>query len=325
MRVAATVVAVLMGGPSAEHEISLKSGRGVAEALAARGWRVAPVALPKSVTPEEALRDARQQLLAHQAAVAFLALHGTFGEDGTVQRLCEELHVAYTGSGPDASRIGLDKVESRRRFEQAGLTVPSWELVRAASSAVREAVRARFPYPVVIKPTNQGSSIGVSLVSSDEELASAVHEASRYDDRLLIEAFVEGREVTVGIVDREALPVVEVKTRHAFFDYTAKYTPGQTEYLVPARLPASAARRAQAAGLRAHEALGCRHLSRVDMIFNAAWEPVVLEVNTIPGFTATSLLPKAAACVGVSYDALCDRIVRLALASKRAPATAVSS
>ena len=317
-----STVAVVMGGPSAEHEISLKSGHGVAQALAARGWRVERLVIPKTLTPEEALEETRRGLIASHADVAFLALHGAFGEDGSVQQLCEDLSIAYPGSGPQASRLGLDKVESRRRFEQADLTVPHWQLVPSTLAATRAAIRAGFSYPLVIKPTNQGSSIGVSLVAADDHVAPAVREAARYDERLLIEGFVQGREVTVGIVEERALPLVEIRPRHAFFDYTAKYTPGQTDYLVPAKLPASTARRVQACGLRAHEAIGCRHLSRVDMILNAKDEPVILEVNTIPGFTATSLLPKAAACLGVSYDELCERLVKLAVSTTRTPMTA---
>ena len=305
-------VAVLMGGPSAEHAISLKSGHGVVEALTRCGWRAEAVVIPDGVTTEEATRAVRVVLEGGEPSAVFIALHGAFGEDGTLQQLCEDLGLPYGGSGPAASRLGMDKVASRRRFERAGLRVPRWSLIeRAAGRTARAPSGRRFP--VVVKPTNQGSSLGVSIASNELELAEAIEAAGRYDARILIEEFVEGRELTVGILGDRALPVVEIRSSHPLFDYAAKYTPGQTTYHAPAELEPAVARRVQRAGLRAHQALGCRDFSRVDCLLNGAHQPVVLEVNTIPGLTATSLLPKAAACVGVSYDELCDRVVRMAL------------
>ena len=231
--------------------------------------------------------------------------------------MCEDLHLAYTGSGPEASRLGMDKVASRLRFERAHLSVPRWRLIEAAdASSVRQAL-GDMTLPVVIKPTNQGSSIGVTKVERREDVLPAIDEAARYDSRVLIEAWVQGRELTVGIVDDAALPVVEVKPSHPFFDYAAKYTPGQTQYLVPAPLTSALTARVQAAGLRAHRALGCRHVSRVDLMLAADGRPIILEVNTIPGLTAMSLLPKAAACAGLSYDELCERMVLMALRAEQ--------
>ena len=303
-----------MGGTSAEHAISVKSGQGVVASLTRRGWHVNAILIPQALTLEEASQFARHALQEADADVAFIALHGPFGEDGTVQAVCEELQVAYTGSDAKASRLGLDKVTSRLRFEQAGLRVPRWRLLNPADRASLDGCIAQLGLPVVIKPTSQGSSLGVSIVAHHGELAQALEEAARYDSRVLVEEFIAGRELTVGIVGDEALPLVEIRPMaHRFFDYTAKYTPGETEYLVPAMLDAPLTQRAQAAGLRAHQALGCRHFSRVDLILNQAGEPVILEVNTIPGLTPTSLLPKAAACAGMSYDALCERLVLMAL------------
>ena len=306
-------MAVLMGGPSAEHDISLKSGQSVVAALTRRGWHVESLTIPHTLSVEEATDAVPDILRQAHPEVVFVALHGPFGEDGTIQQVCEALHLPYTGSGPEASRLGMDKVASRRRFEHAGLTVPQWRLLDAAHLPDADHLLGDFTLPVIVKPTNQGSSIGVTKVERHEELPPAIEDAARYDQRVLVEEWIAGREVTVGILGEEALPVVEIQSSHALFDYTAKYTPGQTHYLVPAPLPEEWSTRIQAAGLRAHQALGCRHFSRVDIMLTASGEPVILEVNTIPGLTTMSLLPKAAACAGISYDVLCERMVMMAL------------
>lgn len=307
-------IGVLMGGPSSEHAISLKSGHGIFEALARRGWIVHEIVIPQALTVGEARTFTRRELALHRIDVAFVALHGPFGEDGTIQQLCEELPVLYTGCGPQASRLGLDKVASRERFERAGVPVPRWRLIDPSRPADVTAALAALRLPVVVKPTNQGSSIGVSIVERKADIANAIEEAARYDARVLVEEFVRGREVTVGILAEQPLPVIEIKPSRQFFDFSAKYTSGLTDYLVPAPLKEDVARGIQAVGLAAHQALGCRHFSRVDLILRDSGEPVVLEVNTIPGFTATSLLPKAAACAGISYDELCERIIAMAVA-----------
>ncbi len=308
-------VGVLMGGPSSEHAISLKSGRGVGDALTRRGWNVHEILIPQELSPEQAQAHVRQAVQGFAIDVVFIALHGPFGEDGTVQQTCEALRVAYTGSDVEASRLGMDKVASRRRFEEMGLIVPKWRLLpTSAIGQLDEHVHA-LGFPLVVKPTNQGSSIGVSLVRHHGELQDAVELAARYDSRLLLEEFVRGRELTVGMLGDHPLPVVEIQPQHGFFDFTAKYTPGQTVYQAPAKLDTHIAMQVQRAGAIANRALGCRHVSRVDLIFDARNQPVVLEVNTIPGLTPTSLLPKAAACVGISYDELCERMVLMAQAS----------
>ena len=305
-------VAVMMGGPSGEHDISLKSGHGVTAALARCGCAVTPVVISRHVTVERACDIARQALQTLAPDVVFLALHGPFGEDGTMQQVCEELHLAYTGSDVRASRMGMDKVASRRRFEAAGLQVPAWRIIDMTQP--RAVVRG-LAYPVVVKPSDQGSSLGVSLVRREEELQPALEAAGRYSDIVLLEEFVAGREVTVGVLGEEPLPVVEIRPHHAFFDFSAKYTVGETDYLVPAPLPPAIAARVQADGVAAHRAIGCRHLSRTDILLRADGTPVILEVNTIPGFTPTSLVPKAAACAGISYEALCERLVMMAAES----------
>lgn len=303
-------VAVVMGGPSEEHEISLRSGGGIVEALGRRRLHPEPVVIPKQLSVREACGVVEQALRASRADVAFIALHGAFGEDGTIQELCERLHVAYTGSDATASRLGMDKAASRIRFQEAGLLVPRCLLVERTRR--HPPALNGWSYPFVVKPTNQGSSLGVSLVRHPDELAPAMAAAGHYDSHILVEEFVSGRELTVGVLGDEPLPVVEIRPRQPFFDYTAKYTAGLTDYLVPADLPPATTSAVQAAGLSAHRALGCRHLSRTDLILTPRHEPILLEVNTIPGFTPTSLLPKAAACVGLSYDEVCERLVMMA-------------
>jgi D-alanine-D-alanine ligase len=304
-------VAVLMGGPSEEHDVSLKSGQGVVRALTKRRWAVEPVVIPKALTVHGASEFARRALQQVCADVAFIALHGIFGEDGTIQQLCEDVRLAYTGSDVPASRLGIDKSASRKRFEDAGLSVPRWEAVEFAAGRVPQRPRG-VSYPLVVKPNGQGSSLGISIIRQEEELSAALAEASRYGSQVLLEEFVSGRELTVGILGDEPLPVIEIRPSHPFFDYTAKYTAGLTEYVVPAPLAPPVAKAVQAAALTAHRALGCRHLSRADLILTRGNVPVLLEVNTIPGFTPTSLLPKAAACVNLSYEELCEQVVLMA-------------
>ncbi|MBI4354412.1 MAG: D-alanine--D-alanine ligase [Candidatus Omnitrophica bacterium] len=302
-----------MGGPSPEHAISLKSGQGVTEALTRRGWAVSSLIVPHELTVDEAIQFVRVALQRENPDAVFLALHGVFGEDGAIQQLCEEVGIAYTGSDPAASRLGMDKIASRLRFEGAGLTTPTWSVVDPAASGDPARALGGRTFPVVVKPANQGSSIGVSLAADGPQLTQAIREAARYDTRILIESFIEGRELTVGVVADQPLPIVEIQSHRGLFDYTAKYTPGETTYMVPAAVPARIARRIQEAALIAHRAVGCRDLSRVDLILDRRGRPVILEVNTIPGFTPTSLLPKAAACLGWSYDVLCERLTTMAL------------
>jgi len=338
-----------MGGPSEEYEVSLKSGQGAAEALAHRGYHVELVGIPRSLTVQEARTFTKRVIQRLDADVIFIALHGTFGEDGTIQQICEELHVAYTGSDATASRLGMDKIASRRRFLQAGLAVPRWlTLHQPCTSPVPEWYGARavqgqhrvgqasalepdvaaldgWYYPLVVKPSDQGSSVGITLVSQPQELSAAVECARRYSPIVLIEEFIRGRELTVGVMGDEALPIVEIVPKRPFFDFTAKYTAGMTDYHVPAMLEPQIACAVQEVGRRAHQAIGCRHFSRADLILTEEGKPVVLEVNTIPGLTPTSLLPKAAACIGLTYDDLCEQLVEMAFAASSPTAPVLSS
>jgi D-alanine--D-alanine ligase len=243
--------------------------------------------------------------------VVFIALHGTFGEDGTVQRLLEDLGVPYTFSDAEASAKAFDKIISKQEFDAAGVATPRSlvvDRVRRDFTGLKE-----FRWPVVVKPARQGSSIGVEFAGDPGELKRACIAAGEYGDRLLVEECIRGRELTVGVLGERALPVIEICPRHRFFNYEAKYTAGETEYRVPAPLEDSARERAQRLALEAHECLGCRDMSRVDMMMDEDGELYVLEVNTIPGFTATSLVPKAAKADGMSFPDLCGQLVKKAM------------
>ncbi|MGA2661837.1 MAG: D-alanine--D-alanine ligase [Verrucomicrobiota bacterium] len=292
-------ITVMLGGPSAEREVSLRSGAAVAEALRSLGHRV------NELDPREPGWE-----LPKGTQVVFLVLHGTYGEDGTVQRRLESIGVPYTGCGPEASRLGFDKALSKQRFLAAG--------VPTARFTILDSPIARWPMgwnpPVVLKPVRQGSSVGLQFVERVADWGRALTEALRYDSHVLMEEKIAGRETTVGILAGRALPVVEVRPKSGAYDYQNKYTPGSTEYLCPAPFDEAATARIQAAGFKAFEAIGGRDYGRVDVMVRPNGEPVVLEVNTLPGMTETSLLPKAAAAAGLGYARLCQRMVDLALA-----------
>jgi D-alanine-D-alanine ligase len=291
-------IAVFLGGPGAEREVSLSSGAGVARALRSLGNHVF------EVDPRDGTFS-----LPPQTDVVFLALHGTYGEDGTVQRLLDELGVPYTGCDAEASRVAFDKVLTKQRCLQAG--IPTGRFV------VLESARAPWPIgwqpPLVVKPVRQGSSVGLNFVERVSDWSDALHEAFRYDTRVLAEERIDGRETTVGILDDRPLPVVEVRPKSGAYDYRNKYTAGNTDYFCPADFDATTTNRIQAAALGAFRAVGGRDAARVDVMVRAGGEPVVLEVNTLPGMTPTSLLPKAAAAAGIGYPELCQRMVDLAL------------
>lgn len=287
-------VTVLAGGPSAERAVSLESGRAVAEALRARGHavRVCDVA-PDDLGALEAPCD-----------VVFPALHGSFGEDGQVQRILEERGIRFVGSGSRASALAMDKVRTKQRASALGIDTPEFEVVTEP--------RAVLAPPVVVKPVDQGSSVETSIVKSLADLAPALERVVRRFSRALVERFIEGDEVTVGILEGRPLPPIAIRPKAAFYDYHAKYHDDRTEYLFDAGLSADALSALQAGSLRLFRDLGCRHMARVDWMVDRAQRPWLLEVNTIPGFTSHSLLPKAAAHAGVSFEQLVDRLVRLA-------------
>jgi D-alanine-D-alanine ligase len=291
-------ITVLLGGPSAEREVSLRSGAGVANALRSLGHIV------HEVDPREGTLH-----LPEGTDVVFLALHGTYGEDGTVQAQLEQLQVPYTGCDVEASRIAFDKVLTKERCVDAG--------VPTAKFLVVESERTPWPMgwqpPLVVKPVRQGSSVGLQFVERVSEWGAALRESLRFDSQVLVEERIEGRETTVGILGNQALPVVEVRPRAGSYDYRNKYTPGCTEYFCPAEFDADTTRRIQMAALGAFRAVGGRDYARVDVMVRPDGDPVVLEVNTLPGMTETSLLPKAAAAAGIGYAELCQRMIDMAL------------
>lgn len=301
-------IGVLMGGPSSEREISLRSGSAVFEALKSLNLDV--VAL--DIT-EDDLGKARTQIEKAQIETAFIALHGKFGEDGTVQKLLQEMRLPYTGSGVEASKLALDKIAARKKFKEAGLSVPEAEIVNK-NTPFNKKIRK---FPVVVKPATSGSSIGLSIAEEGSGLCQALKEAFVYDDNVLIEEYIKGRECTVGILEEKPLAVVEVIPKRKFFDYQAKYTKGLTEYIVPAVLASDIYNKAQEIALAAHRALGCYGFSRVDIIIDNTNRLFVLEVNTIPGMTQTSLLPKAAGAIGLDFIQLCMKLLSLALTPRK--------
>ena len=281
-----------MGGPSAEREVSLRSGTAVAGALRQRGYAVTEVDVPGPGFTLPAGSDA-----------AFIALHGTFGEDGDLQAELDARDIPYTGSGAVASRTAFDKVATKDCALACGVPTADYRLVRPGDAPP-------LPLPVVVKPARQGSSIGVHRVFAPADWDAAVNDAFTFDDKVLAETFVPGRELTVGVLDEDVLPAVEIVTPEGgWYDYQSKYTRGVCEYRVPASLPEALSERLRKEARKIYAALGCRGMARVDFRLTAAGEPFLLEVNTIPGFTETSLLPKAAAVAGFPFPVLCERIL----------------
>lgn len=294
-------IAVLLGGPSAEREVSLRSGAAMAKALRSLGHVV------HEIDPSPGALE-----LPEGTDVAVLALHGTYGEDGTVQAELEQLGVPYTGCGVAASLFAFDKVVTKRRCIAAG--VPTADFV--VFNSVAEWPEGWQP-PVVLKPTRQGSSVGLQFVDATADFPRALAESLRFGGEVVMEKQIIGRETTVGILEGQALPVVEVRPKQGAYDYTNKYTAGRTEYLCPAPFDAATTARIQEAALGAFRSIGGRDYGRVDVMVRDDGSPVVLEVNTLPGMTETSLLPKAAAAAGIGFAELCQRMVDLALRTGR--------
>jgi len=295
-------ITVMLGGFSAERAVSLATGTAVSRALRSLGHHVDELDPPDPFWK-----------LPPKTQVVFLALHGTYGEDGQVQARLEELQVPYTGCGPEASRIAFDKVQTKERCVQAGVPTARHCVLTQATSAWPQG----WSPPVVLKPVCQGSSVGLQFVDRVADFGAALAESLRHDERVLMEERVVGRETTVGILDGSALPLVEVRPKQGGYDYANKYTAGATDYFCPAPFDAPVTARIQAAGVGAFRAIGGRDYARVDVMVRANGDPVVLEVNTLPGMTDTSLLPKAAAAAGLAYPDLCQRMIELAM--QRAP------
>lgn len=298
-------IAVVMGGLSAEREVSLNTGAGVIAALLERGWDAVAIDWTEGTSLPQLLADAR-------AEVVWNALHGTWGEDGAVQGLCACLRLPCTGSGVLASALAMDKVMAKRVFESNGVPTPRWILLPhdgPADGTDADAALAAWPMPCIVKPAYEGSSVGVSLVEERAQLAPAVAAARRFHGPVIVEDYIAGTEVFVGILNGAVLGSVEVQPKTKFYDYEAKYKRTDTRYLIPPELPRPVVTHAEDLALAAYRALGCSGHARPDLRINAAGEAFVLEVNTLPGMTATSLLPKIAKSIGMDYATLCEQIL----------------
>ena len=293
-------ISVFAGGISSERGISLKSGRAVYEALKKKC---------KDVDFVDIGGDFSKTRERFRGQIVFIALHGAFGEDGTVQAALERLNVPYTGSGVQASMLAMDKAASRERFTVNGLKVPRYKVIKMDSRFRGNDI---FETPFVVKPGNGGSSIGLSVVRDKKNYPAALDKAFKYGDTVIIEEYVSGRELTVGILQDRPLPVIEILTKHDVYDFDAKYSDEDTKYVFPDDLNNDCYTRVQECGLRAHRILGCRDFSRVDMLLDNSGNVYILEVNTIPGMTERSLLPKAARASGLGFEGLCIRLVDLA-------------
>jgi D-alanine-D-alanine ligase len=328
-------LAVLTGGVSAERDVALASGLQIAEALRAKRHQVEMVDLATGYVPREheaallpggvgrepppleKLKELQRGMLSaglgeipaiREAEVVFLALHGGQGEDGTVQAILDVIGVPYTGSGHAASALAMDKDLAKRVLRDSGVTVADWIMAPATAQTAEQKVG----FPCIVKPSREGSSVGLTLVREPKGLDQAVELARRYDDEVMIERFIEGPELTVGILGDQALPVGEIVSQHELFDYECKYTPGMAEEIFPARINSGLAERTERMALAAHRALKLGGYSRVDFRVGAGGDIFCLEANTLPGMTANSLIPKAARAAGISFPDLCEAICGLA-------------
>jgi D-alanine-D-alanine ligase len=292
-------IAVLKGGPGSERDVSLATGAGVANALRSLGCEVHEVDV-----------HGADFEMPGDVEFAFIALHGTFGEDGQVQQILEDRGVPYTGEGVEESILAFDKIKSKERFREHGIPTPNWQVIHSGQ-------RPTIPIPIVIKAPRQGSTVGVYIIANENQIAQSLADAAKYDDELLVERFCAGRELTVGILGDLALPIIEIIPKGGFYDFKNKYpflnpsAGGGAQHVCPAALSDDETRNIQEIALDAHRALGLKVYSRVDFILSDDGEATVLEINTIPGMTEASLLPEAAGVAGISYPQLCARIIEL--------------
>ena len=293
-------IGVLLGGLSSEREVSLRTGEAVLAALRERGHDAVPIYVDRDV--DVALRQERID-------VAFIALHGRWGEDGCIQGLLETLGIPYTGSDVLASALAMNKSKAKELFRLHNLPTPAYYTMTAADAGDIPGMHGDFGFPCVVKPVCEGSSVGVTICHSIADLAPAVELALSFDHEILVERFIVGKEISVAIVDNRAIGAVEIAPRDGFYDYANKYTKGATDYFVPPRLSPERYRGVLAQAQRAHAALGCRGATRVDMMVSDSGNEFVLEVNTVPGLTPTSLLPKIASAAGISFGELCEMML----------------
>ncbi len=298
-----------MGGRSGEREVSLRSGKKVLDSLKAQGFHAIPI------DPDKKLIE---KLKKNKIDIAYIMLHGKYGEDGTIQGLLEHFGIPYTGSKILASALAMNKVAAKRIFQAIGVPTPQYMTIDPEKSIKDQCgkIKRIFPFPLVVKPVSEGSSLGVTIVQDENKLEDVLSDTVRKFHDVFIEEFIKGKEVTVGILgkgkDVFALPILELKPKAQFYDFKAKYTAGGTEFILPARLPKDLYKHVQETAVRAHKALGCYGVSRVDIIVRGAHTPFVHEVNTIPGMTDVSDLPAEAKCAGISYDELVVKILESA-------------
>lgn len=299
-------IGVICGGRSSERDISLKSGEAIFGALAKEGLNVNEIDLTTEDPGQVAkiIRDAAID-------VAFIAMHGSFGEDGKLQAILEEINVNYVGSDSLASTLAMNKIATKKIFEGNNIPTPKYKEFDRHDEFVFRNID--FDLPFVVKPRSQGSSFGITFVNNADGIDQALKSAFRYDDDIIIEEYIKGRELTVGILDNRALEPIEIVPKNQFFDFQAKYSKGLTEYLIPVSMDADLCKNIQYLSLKTHKALGCRHYSRVDLMLDKDNNPFILELNTIPGFTSTSLLPKAAQFEGMTFSQLCLKLLTLAV------------
>lgn len=295
-------VGVLMGGLSEEREISLKTGTAVLSALKSKGYDAVGI---------DAGRDVASDIRKKRVEVAFLALHGRYGEDGCIQGMLEIMGVPYTGSGVQASAVAMDKAAAKKLLSFHGVSTPEFKLVEKAADA------SRLGFPVVIKPASQGSAVGVSIVANKAGLEKAIKAARKVSKEVIAERYIKGRELTVAVLDSVAMPVIEIIPVKGFYDYEAKYTKGMTDFIVPAALTKAVEKKVIKESLRSYELLGCSGAARVDVMLDKDNAPFVLEVNTIPGLTELSLFPRAARAAGLDYPSLVERMLKGAGLDKR--------
>jgi len=293
-------IGVMMGGLSREREISLKTGKAILKALTEKGYTVCPIDVGK---------DIAETLIKEKIECAFLALHGRFGEDGTIQGMLELMRIPYTGSGVLASALAIHKIMAKKIFLCDKIPTPPFEVFHRDEIEKDPLRTVSLPFPLVVKPAREGSTIGVSIVRTEEEFVHALKEASKYDAEILVEEFMKGKEITVGILEDIPLPIIEIVPKSGFYDYHSKYTKGETEYIIPARIPREKYLYAQEISLKAFRVLGCSGCARVDLVTDENGNPFVIDVNTMPGMTEMSLLPQAASYAGIAFEDLVERIL----------------
>ncbi|MGC4122879.1 MAG: D-alanine--D-alanine ligase [Myxococcales bacterium] len=293
-------IGVLMGGLSTERDVSLRSGKACAEALENKGYVVARIDVQK---------DVAAQLVREGIEVAFNALHGRWGEDGCIQGLLESMFIPYTGSGVLASAVGMDKVAAKQVFAAHGIPTPPSVVFPSFAAVEKASFKLPFAYPAVVKPSGEGSSVGVSIVKDEAAFQAAAAEAGKLKGAILVEKYIKGREIQAAVLDDEGLGAIEVVPANEFYDYNAKYQAGTTKYLFPAPIPADLYQKACDTAVAAHKALGCSGATRSDLILEPDGKFWILEINTLPGMTNASLLPKIAGGKGIDFGGLCERLL----------------